>query len=187
MARVAAGTPPPGLPRCACRVVARPAPRSDAQPRPPIRPGAGSRRRDAEPHRPPARALPAHAGLRGTLRSAAARADMELLGAREGHLDHARVGEARKARRLGVDHDVHRGERTPSAQPRGERVADRAQLSRDRHAAVSARPRVHVPRATAATPNRRSRCLPWAAPSTRRDSTIFSPLSHGFRAIATGS
>jgi hypothetical protein len=66
-----------------------------------------------------------------------------------------------------MDHDVHRDQRAPSAQPHRERLADRAQLSRDRHAAFPP-PATRPARATR-KPSRQSRCLPWGAPSTRRD------------------
>src|SRR5207302_7084120 len=74
--------------------------RSDAQSCPPLRPGAGARRRAAARCRAAARALPAYAGVGGALCGPPARAAVERLGACEGHLDHARVGKAREARRV---------------------------------------------------------------------------------------
>ena len=101
------------LPRGARDLVARPAPRSHAQPRPAVRPGAGAGRRAAAGHRAPARAFPAHAGVGHALCRAAARTPLELLGACEGHLDDARLGKARKARDVRLDGDVH-ARSTPS-------------------------------------------------------------------------
>ena len=122
LARLARGRAPPRISRCARRLVARLPARPDAVADPP--PGAGVRAggRVAGRRRPAARAFPAHAGLGDAVRGHPARPAVELLGARQGHLDDARMGEARKARRLRLDDHVHRGQCPPSARPRRRRT-----------------------------------------------------------------
>ena len=101
-------------------LAARSRARPDAEPHPPLRPGAGAGERTAAGRAAPARAFPAHAGLGHALRGAAAWARLDGFGARQGHLDHAGVGEAREARVLRMAGHLHRGE--PCA-PGGARAA----------------------------------------------------------------
>ena len=85
--------------RAALRGLARrPAPRSDAQPRPALRPGAGAGGRAAAGRRAAARPFPPHARLRRPLCRADDGQALERLGPCQGHLDDARLGEAREAR-----------------------------------------------------------------------------------------
>src|SRR5512141_1955785 len=87
LARMAHRATLAGIPRGASDLVARPAARPDAQPRTPLRAGAGARVRTARGRHAPARAFPAHARVGSPLRGDAARHWLELLRARQGHLD----------------------------------------------------------------------------------------------------
>ncbi len=135
---VAPCAPPSRIPRRRRGVVARFPARPDAQPDSPDRAGLRAGGRVAGQRRPPARAFPAYARVGDPLCGAAAGTPLELLRAREGHLDHARVGKARKARRLRVDDDLHRGQRAAPARARAPGPGRGPQLSRDRYATVSA-------------------------------------------------
>ena len=86
-------------------------------------------------------------------------AALELLRARQGHLDDARMGEARKARRLRVDDDVHRSQCAASARSRASGPDRRPQLPRHRHAAISAAASERMATATARDPQRPVRIL----------------------------
>ena len=96
------------LPGGAAPVAARPAARSEHQPRAALRSGAGARARAAGGRRPAVRPLSAHARLGRPLRRPPARPALVRLGARQGHLDHAGVGEGREAARLRLGDRVHR-------------------------------------------------------------------------------
>ena len=151
-----AGPPAARVPRRARRVVARSAARPHARTA-----SAASGRRSCS--RPSCRAdvVHLHAHFLHTPASVARYAALlrglrlELLGARQGHLDDARMGEARKARRLRVDDDVHRGQRPASARARRPVAAgSHLDLSRHRHDALSRSRRRRVRAADGRDPSR---------------------------------
>ena len=110
---------------------------------------------------------------------------LELLGAREGHLDDARMGKAREARGMRVDGDVHGVQRDAPARARRRRDGvdlvyhgiDTRAFRRPSHARAPPTARIRA---------RRSRCSPSAAPSTRRASTTCCTRSRCCRANSTG-
>ena len=123
-------------------------------------------------HRPSARALPAYAGIGRALLRAADRPCLERIGAREGHLDDARLGKARQARGMRVGDDLHAHECRAPARARGGTGACRSRLSRHRRRAVPGTRRAQRARiGVRAIP---SPCSRSDAPSTRRASTICS-------------
>ena len=115
----------PGYVQAPLDVAGRPGARPHPQPRAALRPG-GRARGGARPRRIDPRPLPAHARVRRALRERHARHWMELLRPRQGRVDDAGVGEARKARRRPVRGDLHPGQ--PRA-PRGARALARRRRS----------------------------------------------------------
>ena len=75
------------------------------------------------------RALPAYARLGSPLRRAADGAQLDLLGTRQGHLDHAGLGKTGEARRRGVGRDLHRAGRGASERAGARTALRRACLS----------------------------------------------------------
>ena len=140
-------------------LAARPAPRQDLEPGAALRSGAGPRPRAARRRRRPVRALPAYARLGHPLCRRAARPAVVRLGARQGHLDHAGLGEGREAAGLRLGDHLHRNRRRAAARAGAGRRGD-AHLSRSR--------REPLCRAAARTGARRQRSRPPGAPAGRR-------------------
>ena len=179
----------PGYRRGAQRLARRSPARSDAQPRPALRPGAGAGGRAAgrasRGCTPISCTRPASVARYAALMT---RPALERLGPCQGHLDDARLGEAREARRLRLAGDLHRGRRRPSARARRRRpskvtlVHHGLDLARF-PAAASARDRC----ATAAMPAIRSSSSPSAGRWRRRAMTICSPRWRCCRRILPGA
>src|SRR6476660_7195556 len=107
MARLAKRAAHLGLPRRTLGLVARLPARSEPQPPAALRTGARAGGGVAARRRASACTFPPYAGVGHALRRHDARTAVELFGAREGHLDAARMGEAGEARYVRMDGDVH--------------------------------------------------------------------------------
>ena len=150
--------------------------RPDAQPHPPLRPGAGAGGRAAAGDRPPARAFPAHAGFGRALCRDDARPRLDGLGARQGHLDHARLGEAREAGRAA--HGRSPAPQLGRAPSGGAGAAEPERVALSITASISTASAPPPGRARArdgSDPAGRWSCCRSAARSKRRATTICSP------------
>ena len=157
----------PGYKAARQKIPRRPQARSLGQSAAALGPGAGAGGRARALGRAALRPFPAHAVLGDALRRHHARAAVERLGARQGHLDQRGLGRDGKARRLFLAGDLH-GRRPAAAQAAGAaaRTAE-ARLSRPR-----LRPSAAAARAAAAArrlERRRSRHHPVDRPQGREE------------------
>ena len=111
------------------------------QPPPALRPGLRAGARAARRRRLAPHAYPPHAGLGRPLRRADPRHGLVVLRARQGHLDDAGMGAARKARRGRLGRHLHARQSRLSALARAAAGENPSRLSRARFFALSARRR----------------------------------------------